>query len=220
MNEFQQVFFGRGVEMYTTPCYDCGESVKTWVRRQGVIFKCKECREREKEESRALKNKVNELTQLRRLEAAKEIIKKCYGDLIEYDDAFIVVENNIHRPGWFQSINEVLAAVELVRMKTRARHQVRMGKWRVDFLLPDLKVVLEIDGGYHKLKHVSERDSLKDIAIIAHLGPLWEMVRISDVILKQNPKQLVPAIKKVIAERQRLRKKHNGQLPANYSGAV
>ena len=215
--EFKQVLYGVGNTMYVTPCVDCGQHVPTWVKRTDVVYKCKECREKEKDDKRLLQRKISSLMLLRRVDKAKEIITRAYGNLDGYKHALGVVEKNLDKPGWFQSTNEVLVAMELIRSRVKARHQVKMGKWRVDFVLPEMKVVLEIDGAYHDGKERKEKDRLKEGAIIANLGASWEVVHIRDDILKKNPQKLVPAIQAVLEGRMGIRKTHLGQLPKTYS---
>lgn len=218
IGEFKKVYGDGGLSMYVTPCAKgCGTPVKSWSRRKNVQFKCSRCKQEEKEVANGLKKRISILTLERRIEASKEYIVKMYGKLDEYEDAFKKIEKHMEKAGWFQSTNEVLVAVELIRSKITARHQVKMGKWRVDFLLPDYKTILEIDGKYHEYKDRGNKDKIKDAAIIASLGPEWEIVRIKDEILKQNLKKLVPAIKSILTNRRKVRKSHGGQLPNNYS---
>ncbi len=39
-----------------------------------------------------------------------------------------------------------MACIELLRSQIKVKTQQRIGRKRVDFILPDMKVVLEIDG--------------------------------------------------------------------------
>lgn len=216
--EWKQVYRNDlGMAMYVTPCVDCGNPVKNWAKKTDKSFKCKECRKKEKEQSRELTKQISELTLLRRLEKSEQYITKQYGNFIGYEHALKVVNENLSKPGWFQSTNEILAALELIRSSVKARHQVKMGRWHIDFVLPDYNAILEIDGGFHKEKMRKEKDKLKDAAIIAHLGPEWEIVRIRDEMLKSNLKKLVPAIKGLLTTRRKVRKSHEGLLPRNFS---
>jgi very-short-patch-repair endonuclease len=210
-----------GLEMWATPCHKgCGNGVANWVPKKDMVFICQSCREQEKETGKELQGEIAKLESLRRVAIAKELISKQYGNTRDYDGVFKVIESKLDKPGWFQSANEVLAAAELLRSKINARHQVKMGRWRVDFILPDLKVVLEIDSDYHNDKKRKESDQLKDAAIIANLGPEWEMVRMRDKHLRDNLKQLLPAIKGVIEERKKARTSNKGQLPKRFSNTA
>ena len=217
---YKRIYGGLGTDMYITPCADCGAAVKTWGRKKDVIYKCAKCREAEKEIANQLKTQISELTRQRRLQSVIEIITRMYGNTDGYKYAVEVVTKKLLQPNWFQSVNEVLAALELVRQGVRARHQVPMGKWRCDFVLPDLKVVLEIDGKFHKEAERRDKDRVKDAAIIASLGPEWEIVRINDDLIRRNLKKLVPAINQVVKGRKKVRQTHGGQMPKEYSSSV
>jgi very-short-patch-repair endonuclease len=78
-----------------------------------------------------------------------------------------------------------------------------MGRYRVDFVLPEKKVVLEVDGTLYHSKGNGDRDGL----IILALGPGWEMVRITDALINRDIVRLVPAIDEIIEYRKIIRKK-------------
>jgi len=216
MNHFVQVSFGIGNEMYRTSCSICGGPVYTWVRRQLVKYKCKNCREREREAKKEKHAPMNATQAERRLEIAIEYLES-KGILKDYSGPLDVVGEYLYRPGWFQSSNEILVALELLRKGIKVRHQVRFGPWKADFVIPELKVVLEVDGDIYHKDERKEKDKIRDAAIIAHLGPEWEIVRITETMLKKNIQKLVPAIKRIIRERARVRRSHGNQLPSWYS---
>jgi very-short-patch-repair endonuclease len=134
------------------------------------------------------------------------------GVLDQYAKTLDIVGENLYRDGWFQSSDEILVALGLIRKGLKIRHQVKMGRWKVDFIIPDLKVVLEVDGILFHPKEIKKKERARDAAIIAHLEPEWELIRITDQILEKNIQKLVSAIKKIKAERQRLRKSFDGKL--------
>lgn len=215
-NRFIQVSGGLGNEMYRTTCHVCGGPVYTWVKRQTIKFKCKECREREREAKKERNSPLRMMEAERRLDIAIEYLES-KGILQDYSKALDIISDYLYRPGWFQSSNEILVALELIRQGLKVRHQVKYGRWKVDFVIPEWKVILEVDGVlYHKGER-KEKDKIRDAAIIAHLGPEWEIIRISEDMLKKNIQKLVPAIKRIIRERARLRKSNGNQLPSWYS---
>ena len=77
--------------------------------------------------------------------------------------------------------------------------QYKVGPYQVDFLLPDLMVVLEIDGERHK--HRKDYDSVRDKAIKKELGPHWNIIRIDTDNLDKNAKKIPEAINKVLEYR-------------------
>lgn len=225
--EGRLVVDGKGINMYAYPCADCGTNdAYSWRKTESKPIRCNACRtsaglawaeriERGPAEDTAYRIARSEhrLRQsLRRIRAQGEIDS-------EYLPAADKLRKHFSRVGWFQSINEMMAALELVRQGVKARHQVQLGRWKVDFVLPELKVVLEIDGGFHT-KKTKPREDMRDACIIAALGGQWEIVRIREHLLRQKLKQLVPAITTIVDERRKLRAKNNGQLPEGYSEAI
>lgn len=135
-----------------------------------------------------------------------------------YYEAQAVLELALSNYGKFRSSPEMMAAMELLKNNIKIKTEYKILKYRVDFFLPDLKVVLEIDGRLHDFK--VKKDSNRDVAILTELNKGetgWEIIRIPTKYIEQNVKQLVPAIKGLYKERQRLRRKNGGFLPAYYS---
>lgn len=135
-----------------------------------------------------------------------------------YYEAQLVLELALSDYGKFRSSPEMMAAMELLKNRIKTKAEYKILKYRVDFFLPDLKVVLEIDGRLHDFK--VKKDSNRDVAILTELNKEetgWEIIRIPTKYIEQNVKQLVPAIKGLYKERQRLRRKNGGFLPAYYS---
>ena len=136
----------------------------------------------------------------------------------KYKDAADKVYNKLHKHGWFDSTEEILTAIELEKNNINYRHQVKFGtRYRVDFVLDDEKVILEVDG---KLYHIKDKlliENLRDDLILLNLGVDWEVVRITDDLINQNIKKLLPAIKKLKEKRKLLREEYGGCLPDWYS---
>ena len=78
--------------------------------------------------------------------------------------------------------------------------QYKVGRYQVDFLLPEMLVALEIDGERHKNK--KEYDTKRDIYIQNALGEGWDIVRIKTDYLDMKATKLPEAIEKVIQYRQ------------------
>ena len=76
-------------------------------------------------------------------------------------------------------------------------------------------VCLEIDGGYHETKRIS--DSKRDIEIRKLLGDEWEIIRIKTNYLEKDPEKLLDAIDALYAEKKKLRKQNNGIIPEHFS---
>ncbi|MCH4150151.1 MAG: DUF559 domain-containing protein [Companilactobacillus sp.] len=135
-----------------------------------------------------------------------------------YEEAQIVKQFALKDLNKFQSSDEMMTAMELLKNRIQMKAQYKVFNYRVDFLLPDLKVCLEIDGMLHNYKQI--KDSKRDVKILNALNeesPGWEFVRIPTDLLERNIQRLVPAIKAVYKAKQEERRKHNGFLPTNWS---
>lgn len=132
---------------------------------------------------------------------AVHLLENQHTDMYEYKEAIEVVqdfiEDNVDK---FDSSYEVLTAIVLVQNRIYSKMQYKVGKYQVDFLLPDLLVVLEIDGERHK--HKKEYDSVRDREIKKMLGPHWEIIRIDTDNLDKNAKKIPEAIDKVLEYRE------------------
>ena len=127
-------------------------------------------------------------------------LEKQNTDMYAYKDAIDVVEDFVSRkPDKFDSSYEMLSAIVLVHNRIHAKAQQKVGRYQVDFLLPDLQCVLEIDGDRHK--HRKEHDRKRDKAIKEILGVDWEVIRIKTEYLDQNAKALPKAINEILATR-------------------
>lgn len=122
-------------------------------------------------------------------------------DMYEYQEAIKVVEEfSAEHPDKFDSSYEILTAIVLIHEQIHCKMQYKVGKYQVDFLLPDLLVVLEIDGDRHK--HRKEYDRERDAEIKKRLGQHWEVIRIPTEFIDQNAKKIPEAINKVLEYRE------------------
>lgn len=120
--------------------------------------------------------------------------------MYEYKEAIEVVkehlENNLDK---YDSSYEVLASIILVHNRIYSKRQYRIGKYEVDFILPEHGVILEIDGERHQ--HRKTADSERDKTIKSILGNGWEILRIKTDYLDMNAKQLPYAIERLVEYR-------------------
>lgn len=203
--------------MYFPPCHICGQETESMTYIPENKYTCKKCKQEIYLSDRKSSAENSLEAKEKRLEKAIERIKRKTGNFSRYKDAIEVVKKNLHKDGWFQSTEEVMTAIELVKNNVRARHQVKFGRYKADFVLPDEKAVLEIDGELFHTDKTRKKEALRDALIVASLGSDWEVIRITDSLINQNITRLVPAIKKGLKERRRLREQYNGQLPQGYS---
>lgn len=95
-----------------------------------------------------------------------------------------------------------MAAIELLKRGYKVQHQVKIFDYRVDFIIPELKAVLEIDEPlFHRDKQ--EKEQIRDSVIESKLGKGWNVVRVKTDMINKNVTRLVPGIKAVIRYRER-----------------
>lgn len=204
--------------LYYPKCCICGQEVLTYNYRRGLKYKCKKCKTLEYMSDKILKIEEDTYKKEQKLEKAlKRIEKQNPEKFKEYDKAIEIVKKNLYRDKWFDSTEEIMVALELLRRKVKVRHQVKMGIYRLDFVLPEEKIILEVDGTVFHTERTKEKEDIRDNVIILNLGTTWEVVRITDELINQNLRRLLPAIRAVKKERQKVRAKNDGQLPEWYS---
>lgn len=195
---------GRGFTMYYPPCHICETPVFSWSYIRDSKYTCPKCRELLIERKFDIKSRDCLSKQERCLNRAVERIAK-QTDIKKYDTAIIWVKKHLGHSSWFQSTEEVMVAMELIRKGVNAHHQVKIYNYSVDFLLPDMKVVLEIDGklyhGKDKEKYSEERDRL----ICEKLGDDWEIIHIDADNINKNVTRLMAAINAVLKRRKRIK---------------
>jgi len=186
---------------YYPPCHICGTPVYSWSYIRGTAYTCPECKKELVRQELAQKKEVGKSAKLD--EAIRRISK--HSDIGAYDKAIKSVKKCLDHPGWFQSTEEIMTALELVRNGYKVHHQVRVFDYTIDFVLPELKIALEIDGPIYHGKDKQESQNLRDDIITSKLGDGWQMVRISTDNINKNITRLIPAIKSLLKYRREIR---------------
>jgi len=190
----------RGSNCYYPPCHICDTPVYSWSYIRGAKYTCKDCRaelvRQEREEGSAISTDKKQI----KLQNAMKRISKV-ADISHYSDAAHLVEESLNRTGWYQSTEEIMVALELIRRGIKAFHQVKIFDYSVDFILPEMKVALEIDGKIYHGKDRQKYESIRDEVITSKLGEGWEIIRITTDNINKNVTKLVPGINAVLKRR-------------------
>lgn len=196
-------------------CWGCGEEQDISSTPTERIY-CEECDVQHKEK---YKNIVNEYARLKTLimcEQAIRTMEKAGTHMFEYLDAAYAVFNKAKaNTKTFYSSHEIIMAIILESKGYGYYPNYSIGKYRVDFYIPELKVCVEVDGHLHKGRELY--DSNRDIDIRNSLGAEWEVIRIPTKYLEKNPPAAIDAITVLYEEKQRLRNENHGILPDNFS---
>lgn len=180
LREYGAVYEAEPSEKYRSYCARCAKEVR-----------------KEENEEHALYVKLRKRIMFRR---ACDLLEAQDTDMYSYKEAIEVVGDYIEKnPDKIDSAYEALTAIILVQNRIYSKMQYKVGKYQVDFLLPEMMIVLEIDGERHK--HRKNYDSERDKEIKWQLGPAWEIVRIQTENLDKNAKALPTALQKVLEYR-------------------
>lgn len=209
---------GPGGDWYYPLCHKCGAEVPVWRYESGTKYTCKKCRAEERMIAADIKKEEDHKTRTAKLEKVIHRIKQG-GSYPKYESAIAAVRQMIDGGGHvFDSTEEIEVAIVLLKAGIKFRHQVRFGKRYVaDFVLDEMKVVLEVDGDIFHGDSTMARQKIRDDLIVAALGPEWEIVRIKTSTLNQNMAKLPKALKAVLKKREMYRRINKGQLPEWYN---
>lgn len=202
--------------LYLFDCWYCGEIVVDSYKDPNNRVFCDMCKEDYLKEKEETLNKYIALKIEVMYERALRYMEKQLLSMHKYKEAAeTVFEFAKEDPNRFGSSHEMMAAMELIRNEIPIKMQYKVKRHRIDILIPSLKVALEIDGYMHQYKVL--KDSVRDVDLINEFGTGWEVIRIPTKHIEQNLKQLVPAIKALYKEKQKLRSKNGGFIPTNFS---
>ena len=186
-------------QMYCPPCQYCGRPVYTWSYQRKLRYTCPVCKRnigRQKTgQSVAIKEKKLGI-------AIKRVAKVT--NVAPYEKAIGYIRRTLDRPGWYQSTEEIMVAMELIRRGVKAHHQVKVFDYKVDFVLDDLKVILEIDGSIFHGKEKAGQTQTRDNVIRWKFGEGWEVVHISTDCINEDITKLMPAIRVLLRRRKKL----------------
>ena len=188
--------------VYYPPCRFCGAPVCSWSYLRNIKYACPECRKEAVAQERAEKEQMDLTGKERKLDNAVKRIPKM-NDITQYETALGLVRERLNRRGWFQSTEEIMVALELARRGVKAHHQVKIFEYTVDFILPKMKVVLEIDGVPYHGKDRQKYQQTRDDVIKWKLGDDWEVIRISTDNINTNVTKLLPGIRAVLNGRKK-----------------
>ena len=198
-----------GMNAYYPPCHYCGVPVKSFTYNPSFRYACDACKKEAVAQKRAEQAVGKRSAKEKRLDAAIKRISKV-ADITLYEKGIHYVQEHLDKPYWFGSTEEIMVALELMRRGVKAHHQVKIFEYRVDFLLPELKVVLEVDGRIYHGKDKDRQQQTRDDVICWKLGNDWQVIRIDTENINKNVTRLMKGIYGIMAHRKR--KKNSGEF--------
>lgn len=192
-------------------CWYCGKTVEDGKLEERPI--CPECEDKKAKQATEDFNLYWRLKNKMTLERAVKRIEEDAGEpfIDDLREAIETVAEYVEEnPQKLDSTEEYIMLIMLLHHRTRVKCQHKILNYKVDFFLPDLKVVLEIDGYFHKGKKL--KDTKRDLLILHELGKGYEVVRIPTEYVNKYPKKLFDAILDIKAENQKYREKHKAEI--------
>jgi len=176
----------RGKKIYFIPCHVCGHIIERKQYTSEKTYLCDYCKlsVKEKQTSENLERILQNKSKKELLfDKAVEELKQQVPNLDSYQKAIKAALSRVERYG---SIPEMMVAIELLHLRYQIIPQQRIGKYRVDFVIPSTKLVLEVDGSrYH-----DGVDMVRDSYIKLRLGYEWEVVHVSAELIRSHIKTL------------------------------
>jgi very-short-patch-repair endonuclease len=197
-------------------CWKCGNPIPKDELDGQTRRYCESCYSEYSEEYKPIVAQYSILKNRVMFERAMRIMERAEADMTRYKKfANAVMKHSRDNPEQYLSADEMIAAIVLLE----AGHDLRMNfsvcGYRVDILIPDMKIALEIDGERHKYKKAE--DGKRDVEIRNFLGKAWEIIRIPTKYIETNPEKLPDAIKAMYDLKKETREKNGGILPETYS---
>ena len=130
-------------------------------------------------------------------------------------EAQAVQKHSADNPELYKSSHEMITAIIMLKAGYDFELNYKIGKYIVDMYLPDLKLIVEVDGERHNNSQL--KDSKRDTELRRVLGEEWEVIRIPTQYIEQNPAKIPEAVTALAKQKRSIRKKNGGFLPNSYS---
>lgn len=181
-----------GVINYLIPCSKCGAIIKRLIYDGNKTYLCPVCKRNEKRKKKAYEDEYMDVETKweKRFNAGVEKIKKQVKNFDDYEESIRLAKTRLND---YDSIPEAMVAIELVRLGHLVIPQQRIGKYKVDFALKDIKTIIEIDGEvYHKNIYNNDREAVIQLS----LGMDWKIIHIPASSISKDIQKLEKIISK------------------------
>lgn len=199
-------------------CWICGKDI---VKSFGAmdIMSGRFCKEHWREHQKQYKQIVTDYLKLKTqimFERAVRLLENTGINMTDIKrEAQAVQKHSVDSPESYKSSQEMVTAIIMLKAGYDFELNYKIGKYIVDMYLPDLKLIVEVDGERHDNRHL--QDSKRDIELRRMLGDEWEVIRIPTQYIEQNPERIPDAVLALAKQKRDIRKKNGGFLPQNYS---
>lgn len=182
-----------GHEMYAIPCEMCGRKVVRTQYSRKRTYICDYCKGVVRKKKAVLDERLAkcETKREKQFNSAVEKIKKQVDDFQKYENAINIAKT---RAELYGSIPEAMVAIELIKLKYKIIPQQKVGRYKVDFVIPKEKIAIEVDGEiYHRSPYKGEREA----TIQFSLGLEWKIIHIPAELIAEDITKLNTLIHKM-----------------------
>lgn len=155
----------KGALVYLVKCSQCGAKMKSLSYGQNKKYVCPDCKYNRKVKQREVEaDLLDSITTKsdRRFAKAVEELRKQTKHFGQYAKVIRLAQTAAERYG---SVPEAMVAIELLQLGYRVIPQQKIGKYRVDFYLPDEKIVVEVDGSLYHQKQKDGREATIQLSL-------------------------------------------------------
>lgn len=199
-------------------CWRCGIEMVVDTTKRTLRTYCKDCKLLVYDERRAITEEYLMLKSKVMFENAMRGLEKQKLDMDYYHEACDAVKNLVDRkPTTFDSAAEIMTCIQLINNEIEVKPQYKINNYTVDFYLPTLKIILEIDGHNHNSASKLLSDAKRDVEIMNNVDNDIEIIRVRTSFIEKKVMYLLEYLKKEYRDRRLYRKNYNGILPDNYS---
>ena len=187
--------------IYCIPCdtVGCTSIIKSCVYKGDKVYTCPLCKNKIKRQRTIERKEIIDMLQPKKEKAFNNAtlrIEKQVKNFREYDTAIKLAKSRAER---YDSIPEAMVAIELVRLGYAIIPQQKIGRYKVDFLMRNEKLVIEVDGIlYHKKVFGGDREAIIQLS----LGLDWKIIHIPAEYIAKNIRKLKKIIDTVLARRE------------------
>lgn len=173
-------------------CLICGEEFENGKTN---VYRCDKC-----------ESKIRMAKKIEMVDKAQNLLEKRTGKMRSYKPkldmskyAKIVKKRVADGIDNFGSIPETAAGIQMERIGLKYETQKEIAGRKVDFVIPEIKIILEIDG---ELYHADENKTfLRDRQIMSAVGEKWEIVHIQAQQIPKYTWNLREALPHVVMQR-------------------
>lgn len=191
-----------GKKIYQIPCSKCGRLVGRRALSLKRSYMCEYCKTAKKKKWQVVEKELSErifdeLTIQTKAEikfdkAVQKMFEK-RDDKEKYNKAIRLAKTRCELYG---SVPEIFVAIELLHQGYKIIPQQKVAKYRLDFVIPDKRVVIEVDG---KIFHSDQaKEAEKDFVVKNNLGAGWRILHIPTDYITKDMMKVAKYFRKVL----------------------